>query len=111
MKFLVSVLVIFSVCLATSLFFAQAVFGTTSDSFSGNNIWSKTIALAKTTLVKFFIFLIELGKKIIFWLRDIFSYLWQWLKSRGGAIKQGFGEERQELKEGIGGFLKFLPKL
>jgi hypothetical protein len=56
---------------------------------------------------KIFVYSIEAGKKVITFLRDkIFQDIVSWIKNRRGAIQQGIGEEKQELKEGLLQYLK-----
>ncbi|MDD5146697.1 MAG: hypothetical protein PHN39_03080 [Candidatus Pacebacteria bacterium] len=57
--------------------------------------------------VKTFVYLIEVGKKAITFIRDrIFQDTVSWLKGRRAAIQEGIGEEKQELKEGVFQYLK-----
>ena len=56
----------------------------------------------KSFLARFFVWLVETGRKIIGWLRDsIFSPAWNWIKTRGDAIKEGISEEREEWHGGV----------
>lgn len=56
----------------------------------------------KSFLARFFVWVVETGRKIVGWLRDkIFSPAWNWVKTRGDAIKEGISEEREEWHGGV----------